>query len=116
MDHSRGTLNFYEIFYLSEVVMMLASTDCRVALVTTHIPLSDMQKHHKRAYRDHNYNRHRGLQQVFQIPHPRIHVLGLNPHAGEDGHLGREEIEVFARPRSVRKAPPRCSSRRPNSR
>ena len=35
------------------------------------------------------------FRNVFQIPTPRIHVLGLNPHAGEDGHLGREEIEVI---------------------
>ncbi|HEB66378.1 MAG TPA: 4-hydroxythreonine-4-phosphate dehydrogenase, partial [Gammaproteobacteria bacterium] len=38
---------------------------------------------------------HAGLAKHFGIERPRIHVLGLNPHAGEDGHLGREEIEII---------------------
>ena len=76
--------------------MMLASTDCRVALVTTHLPLSDIAKAiTKERIETITTIVIEALQQVFHIPHPRIHVLGLNPHAGEDGHLGREEIEVI---------------------
>lgn len=85
-----------DFFGLTDVVMMLASTDCRVALVTTHLPLSDIAKAiTKKRIETITTIVIEAFQQVFQIPHPRIHVLGLNPHAGEDGNLGREEIEVI---------------------
>ena len=85
-----------DFFGIPEVVMMLASADCRVALVTTHLPLSDIPK----AITPERIETIttiviEAFQQVYQIPHPRIHVLGLNPHAGEGGHLGREEIEII---------------------
>ena len=85
-----------DFFGLSEVVMMLASTDCRVALVTTHLPLSDIPNAiTKERIETITTIVIEALQQVFHIPNPRIHVLGLNPHAGEDGHLGHEETEVI---------------------
>ncbi|WP_298847530.1 4-hydroxythreonine-4-phosphate dehydrogenase PdxA [uncultured Salinicola sp.] len=85
---------------VEEVVMMLStertSRPLRVALATTHLPLSRVAEAITEA----------GLMRVirilaaelnrrFAIASPRILVCGLNPHAGEDGHLGREEIEVI---------------------
>ena len=92
-----GHTEFLRDFYgLSEVVMMLTSTDCRVALVTTHLPLKDVpQAITPERVRSVTTIVIEAFRNVFQIPTPRIHVLGLNPHAGEDGHLGREEIEVI---------------------
>ena len=80
----------------SDVVMMLATTGLRVALVTTHIPLAYVSKAI-------TYERlqkvtrilHQDLKSKFGIESPRIYACGINPHAGEDGHLGREEIEVM---------------------
>ena len=76
--------------------MMLVSAKLRVALVTTHLRLADVpaQIDAERLERvigvlDHDL-RHR-----FGISHPCIRVLGLNPHAGESGMLGREEIDVM---------------------
>lgn len=79
------------------VVMMLATEGLRVALATTHIPLAYVAK---------AITRERLLQVItilnqdlkhkFGIAQPKIYVCGLNPHAGEDGHLGREEIEVIS--------------------
>jgi len=74
------------------VVMMLCGGDLRVALATTHVPVSqistalnagDLEKTIRILVLD--------LQQKFAIENPRILVAGLNPHAGEDGHLGNEE-------------------------
>ncbi|HWU68341.1 MAG TPA: 4-hydroxythreonine-4-phosphate dehydrogenase PdxA [Stenotrophobium sp.] len=78
-------------------VMMLAAGRFRVALATTHLPL--------RAVADAITTErleavlhvlHRDLQRRFGIDRPRILCCGLNPHAGEGGHLGREEIEIIA--------------------
>ena len=85
-----------DFFGLSEVVMMLASIDCRVALVTTHLPLTEVSNVIARERIESVTNIViRAFNELFQLPNPRIHVLGLNPHAGEDGHLGREEIDVI---------------------
>ncbi len=80
----------------TDVVMMLATKGLRVALVTTHIPLAYVSKAI-------TYERlqkvtrilHQDLQDKFGIKSPKIYACGINPHAGEDGHLGREEIEVM---------------------
>ncbi len=77
-------------------VMMLANNSLRVALVTTHLPLSEVPA----AITSDNIRRtisivYADLKSKFGIPAPRILVCGLNPHAGEDGHLGREEIEII---------------------
>lgn len=79
-----------------KVVMMLTSGELRVALVTTHLPLAAVPA----AITPDNVQRTieilwRSLQNDFAIAAPRILVCGLNPHAGESGHLGREEIEVI---------------------
>ena len=79
-----------------QVVMMLATDGLRVALVTTHLPLNQVSEqitgpHLERVIRILRQD----LQQHFAIPSPRITVLGLNPHAGEGGHMGREEIDTI---------------------
>ena len=77
-------------------VMLLLNDRLRVALVTTHLALADVP---------HSITRERlrttlrivnfGMERHFSLGTPRIAVLGLNPHAGEAGHLGREEIDVI---------------------
>lgn len=95
--HFSGHTEFFQDLCNSpQVVMMLASQAMRVALVTTHLPLKDIPaaitpetlKTVTRAL-------HHDLKTRFGCDEPRILVCGLNPHAGEDGHLGREEIEVI---------------------
>ena len=79
-----------------EPVMMLTCPGLRVALATTHLPLAEVARHVTRA-RLHAVltTLHHELSNKFRIAKPRISVCGLNPHAGESGHLGREEIEVI---------------------
>ena len=79
-----------------EVVMMLANDLLRVALVTTHLPLRAVAD----AVTAQALTRcleitWQALRRDFGLAAPRIAVLGLNPHAGEDGHLGREELDVM---------------------
>ncbi len=78
-------------------VMMLACAQLRVALVTTHLPLALVPAHITQAAVWHTLEVvHDSLIQRFGCPRPRITVCGLNPHAGEGGHLGREEIDAIA--------------------
>ncbi len=80
-----------------DVVMLLATKGLRVALVTTHLPLAYVAKAI-------TFDRiikvtqilHKDLVSKYGISNPKIYVCGLNPHAGEDGHLGREEIEIIS--------------------
>jgi 4-hydroxythreonine-4-phosphate dehydrogenase len=77
-------------------VMMLATEGLRVALVTTHIPLSKVPSAiTKTLLGDILTILHNDLISKFGIENPTILVCGLNPHAGESGHLGREEIEII---------------------
>ena len=80
----------------SQVVMMLVGGGMRVALATTHLALRDVSAAITAPLLE-NVLRilRRDLQSRFGIPNPRILVAGLNPHAGEGGYLGREEIEVM---------------------
>lgn len=78
-------------------VMMLACEGLRVALMTTHLPLAEVpaainSKLIKKVIRI----LHRELQSRFGIDSPEILVCGLNPHAGEGGHLGSEELQIIA--------------------
>lgn len=82
--------------HTEQVVMMLATEGLRVALATTHLPLSQVpaaitEELLKRVIRITQND----LLTKFGLSEPRILVCGLNPHAGEGGHLGREEIEVI---------------------
>jgi len=79
-----------------KVVMMLTGGGLNVALATTHLPLSDVSRAITReeliaVLRILNSD----LVNKFGIAHPHIAVCGLNPHAGESGHLGREEIDII---------------------
>lgn len=83
------------------VVMMLTTNDSsnnlRVALATTHLPLSQVsQEISKQSLRQILIILDNGLRKRFKLTNPRISVCGLNPHAGEKGHMGREEIDVIA--------------------
>lgn len=79
-----------------KVVMMLIGGGLRVALATTHLPLKDVSAAITRDSLAQTLAiLHRDLMERFGITNPRIAVCGLNPHAGESGHLGREEIEVI---------------------
>ena len=78
------------------VVMMLIGGGMRVALATTHLPLHAVPSHITRKSLEQTLRvLHRDLVARFNLRRPRIAVAGLNPHAGESGHLGREEIEVI---------------------
>jgi 4-hydroxythreonine-4-phosphate dehydrogenase len=80
----------------SDVVMMLATEGLRVALVTTHIPLAYVAKAiTKERLQKVTRILHHDLIEKFGIADPAIYACGINPHAGEDGHLGREEIEIM---------------------
>lgn len=77
-------------------VMLLAAGTLRVALATTHLPLAAVAAAITRPRLEQTLRvLHAGLRAQFGITEPRILVCGLNPHAGEGGHLGREEIEVI---------------------
>jgi len=87
------------------VVMMLAAGDLRVALATTHLSLAEVPGAISQpllektlAIIDHDLRRYFGFSQ------PRIAVCGLNPHAGESGHLGREEIDIISPAMEVMRA------------
>ncbi|MBL4681405.1 MAG: 4-hydroxythreonine-4-phosphate dehydrogenase PdxA [Pseudomonadales bacterium] len=80
----------------SKVVMMLASRNLRVALATTHLALKDVPG----AIQNESLSKtisiiDSDLKKHFNMKHPRIHVCGLNPHAGESGYLGTEEIDII---------------------
>lgn len=87
---------FQEYAAVPRVVMMLATQQLRVALVTTHLPLKDVAaaitQERLRQILDILIH---DLKTKFGLDQPRILVCGLNPHAGEGGYLGREEIEVI---------------------
>jgi len=81
---------------VSKVVMMLATEGLRVALATTHMPLAAVpQAITKELLREVLDILHRELRVHFGLKNPHIVVAGLNPHAGENGYLGREEIDVI---------------------
>jgi 4-hydroxythreonine-4-phosphate dehydrogenase len=99
---NQGGFNFSgHTEYIAELsgghpVMMLATDTLRVALATTHLPLGKVsaaitQETIEKVLRILNHD----LTERFNIKNPRLLVSGLNPHAGEGGHLGREEIEVI---------------------
>jgi 4-hydroxythreonine-4-phosphate dehydrogenase len=81
---------------VERVVMLLSAGAMRVALATTHLPLRQVadaitQPTLQQTLRVID----QAMRRDFALPHPRIGVLGLNPHAGEQGHLGREELDVI---------------------
>ncbi|MBI6529299.1 4-hydroxythreonine-4-phosphate dehydrogenase PdxA [Proteus vulgaris] len=95
--HFTGHTEFFaDRSYCERVVMMLATDTLRVALATTHLPLRDVADaitsellHEIITILNHD------LKTKFGIAEPQIYVCGLNPHAGENGHMGREEIDII---------------------
>lgn len=87
---------FEERSRVSKVVMMLATEELRVALVTTHLPIKAVAEAiTPDLLHDVITILHTDLQQKFGIRQPHILVCGLNPHAGEGGHMGTEEIDTI---------------------
>jgi 4-hydroxythreonine-4-phosphate dehydrogenase len=81
----------------NNAVMMLAGPDLRVVPMTTHMPLSNVvQALDTRLVRQRIRATAKGLQRDFGIAKPRLALAGFNPHAGEAGNMGREEIDIFA--------------------
>ncbi|WP_337237490.1 4-hydroxythreonine-4-phosphate dehydrogenase PdxA [Proteus faecis] len=95
--HFTGHTEFFaDRSHCERVVMMLATDTLRVALATTHLPLRNVADaitgellHEIITILDHD------LKTKFGIAEPQIYVCGLNPHAGESGHMGREEIDII---------------------
>ena len=95
--HFSGHTEYYQEFAgVERVVMMLATKTLRVALVTTHLPLRDVADAitKQRLHQVIDILIH-DLKTKFKINHPLILVCGLNPHAGEGGYLGHEEIDTI---------------------
>lgn len=85
-----------ELTSTPQVVMMLVGGGLRVALATTHLALKDVPAAITRENLEATIRiLHKDLIEKFGLQRPRILVAGLNPHAGEDGYLGREEIEII---------------------
>jgi len=85
-------------FSVPDVVMMLCSGDFRVALVTEHVPVKEIAQYITREAILSKLNiMHQSLVKDFNIEKPKIAVLGLNPHAGDEGLIGKEE-EDFIKP------------------
>ncbi|WP_179990658.1 4-hydroxythreonine-4-phosphate dehydrogenase PdxA [Acinetobacter sp. YH12252] len=92
-----GHTEYYQEFAgVARVVMMLATKTLRVALTTTHLPLRAVADAITKTRLEQVIDiLLHDLKSKFKIEHPKVLVCGLNPHAGEDGYLGMEEIEVI---------------------
>jgi 4-hydroxythreonine-4-phosphate dehydrogenase len=96
IDFSGHTEYLADNTHTEKVVMMLATEGLRVALATTHLPLAEVPAAiTPECLTQVTRILHHDLRNHFGIAEPRILVCGLNPHAGEGGHMGREEIEVI---------------------
>jgi 4-hydroxythreonine-4-phosphate dehydrogenase len=83
-------------FNLNDVVMLMTASNIRVALVTEHVPVKDIASFiTKENILSKIYILNKSLQRDFLIEKPRIAVLGLNPHAGDEGLVGDEEIKII---------------------
>jgi len=79
-----------------EVLMLLASDQLKVALTTTHIPLKNVSKKiTKELIISKAITLNKGLKEKFKIKNPIIKMLGLNPHSGEGGKIGKEEVDII---------------------
>lgn len=87
---------FSNLCHSKKTVMMLSNNKLRVALTTTHIPISSVAKNitSQNLYNT-IFTLTEGLKKYFCISRPKIYICGLNPHSGESGHLGKEEMEVI---------------------
>lgn len=96
--HFRGHTEFFaESCGVHRTLMFFVCDHFKTALVTTHLALKDVPHAITKTQLSESLKLlHHGLQRWFHIQHPRILVCGLNPHAGENGYLGREEIDIIA--------------------
>jgi 4-hydroxythreonine-4-phosphate dehydrogenase len=95
-DFTGHTPFLKDAFGVNDVVMMLCAGDFRVALVTEHVPVNEIAKHiTKEKIVSKLQLIQRSLQKDFGIDKPRIAVLGLNPHAGDEGLIGNEEETII---------------------
>lgn len=93
---SGHTEYFAEKFNIPKVVMMLSNQILKVALLTTHLPLKDVPAEVTSVNLEQTLTIiHQSFNKYFSIAKPRVAVCGLNPHAGENGYLGSEEIEII---------------------
>lgn len=94
--HSGHTPYLKAFFNVNDVVMLMVAENMRVGVVTEHVPLADVARH---ITRENILSKlkiiHTSLQKDFGIDKPRIAVLGLNPHAGDEGLIGNEEETVI---------------------
>lgn len=87
---------FADQFNASNHLMLMVSNDLRIGIATGHIPLRDIsEKLNKKLILDKIITLDHSLKRDFQISKPKIAVLGLNPHAGEEGLIGNEEQEII---------------------
>ncbi len=87
---------FAQFFKVDDVVMLLACDEMKVALVTTHLPLRSVPDAISSSLIIKVVTQlHQSLKNDFRISEPIIKIAGLNPHAGESGYLGHEEIDVI---------------------
>ncbi|TAD84102.1 MAG: 4-hydroxythreonine-4-phosphate dehydrogenase PdxA [Bacteroidetes bacterium] len=94
--HTGHTPYLRQLFAVKDVVMLMVAENMRVGLVTEHVPISQVAAHITKAA---VYSKlvvlHNALQKDFGITKPKIAVLGLNPHAGDEGLVGTEEVEII---------------------
>ena len=95
-DYTGHTPYFKAVFNVPDVVMLMIAENMRVGLVTEHVPVTEIAKH---ITRENILGKlkiiHSSLQKDFGIDKPRIAVLGLNPHAGDEGLIGNEEETII---------------------
>ena len=95
-DYSGHTPYLKAMFEVNDVVMLMAAQNLRVALVTEHVPVSEIAQHiTKENILSKLRILHASLQKDFGIDKPKIAVLGLNPHAGDEGLIGTEEEKII---------------------
>ena len=94
--HSGHTPYFKEFFGVNDVLMFMVAANMRVGLVTEHVPVAEISKNiSKEKILSKIKIMHQSLQKDFGIDKPKIAVLGLNPHAGDEGLIGTEEETVI---------------------
>lgn len=95
-NYSGHTPFLKDFFNVSDVLMLLAAENLKVAVVTEHVPVSDVHKH---ITKDSILSKltilNNSLKKDFGIDKPKIAVLGLNPHAGDEGLIGNEEQSII---------------------
>ncbi len=95
-NHTGHTPFFKNLFAVKDVLMLLTSENLKVGLVTEHVPVKEMAQYITRENITSKLQiLHASLQQDFGIDKPKIAVLGLNPHAGDEGLIGKEEEEII---------------------